>query len=200
MKKMAIMILVVICSVVIVASFFAPWARAKVAVTKVAAGMTTAASNELGNTPFAGKIINELNTATKAISSLGDIEIKTQVRGCDIPTLINKKSSRIALSLAQILFKDAKDLDKKSLLVYLLPIFAIVCIVLAVLGLKNKLFVVGMMIIGGVISIAGLYNLMTMNLTGLPVEITIMSGLWQTIYGNLLIFVLSIVWLVIDRK
>lgn len=200
MKKMVIAGLIVICAIVIVASFFAPWVRAKVSVTKVATGLVSSASSTLQNTPFAGKFINQLNMATNAVNDLGDVEVKTQVSGYDIPTLINKKSSKEAISLVQVFVKDTKDLDKKSMLVYLLPLFALLCIIFTVVGLKNKLAVIAMAVISGVISIAGLYNLFTANLAALPVQITIMNGLWQTMYGYLLICVLSIIWLVIDRK
>lgn len=195
MVKMILAGSVVVCSIVIVASFFQPWARAAVNVTKVATGLASSATGTLKNTPFAGKFIKGLDTATAVIGGLGDVEVKTQVSGYDIPTLINKKSSTIALSLAQIMFKDAEGLDKKSMLVYLLPLFALVCAGLAVLGLKNKLFIIGMGIMSGAISIGGLYNLLTINLKDLPIEVVIANGLWQTMYAYLLIFVLSVIWI-----
>ena len=200
MKKLIMAALVVICAVVIVASFFAPWVRANVNVTKVAKGLTSNASDKLQNSPFAGKFINQFNTATNAVGNLGDIEVKTQVSGYDIPTLINKKSSREAIAILQILAKDTKDLDRKSMLVYLLPLFAILCIILAVVGLKNIIPVIAMAVISGAIAIGGLYNLVTADLASLPVQVTIMNGLWQTMYGYLLICIISIAWLVIGRS
>ena len=192
--------LIIICAVTIIVSFFMPWAKASVSATKVAKSLTEAAAGPLSQSPFAGKFIKGLNKATNAIEGMGDIEVKAAVSGYDIPTMINKKSSRIAISLAQTLFKDAKDLDKKSLLVYLLPLFGIVCIGLALVGFKSKISVIAMAVISGAISIGGLYELMTVDLTSLPVRISIENGLWQTMYGYLLISVLSIVWLVVDRK
>ena len=199
MKKMIMAGLVLVCAVVIIASFFLPWVRAKVSVTKVATGLTSTAASKLQNSPFAGKFIKGFNAATNAVSNLGDIEVKTQVSGYDIPTLINKKTSREAISIVQILVKDAKDLDKKSMLVYLLPLFAIVCLILAIIGLKNKLALIVMAVISGAISIGGLYNLFTANLASLPVQVTIMNGLWQTMYGYLLICIISVIWLIIGK-
>ena len=86
------------------------------------------------------------------------------------------------------------------MLVYLIPLFAIVCVILAVIGLKYKLAVIAMAVIGGAISIGGLYNLFTANLAALPVQITIMNGLWQTMYGYLLICILSIIWLITVKR
>ena len=140
------------------------------------------------------------NKATNAIGNIGDLKVKTTVSGYDIPDMINKKSSHVAIQLAQLLFKDAKDLDKKSMLVYLLPLFAIACIILAIIGLRYKVSVVAVALIGGVIVIGGLYKLIATDLSNLPVQISIENGLWQTMYGYLLICILSVAWLVMNPK
>ncbi|MCX5678123.1 MAG: hypothetical protein NTY76_03335 [Candidatus Omnitrophica bacterium] len=200
MKKIVFAGSIVACAAIIIVSFFMPWARASVNATKVAKNLADSASGKLQNTSFAGKFVKEFDKATNAIGNLGDIEVKTTVSGYDIPTLINKKSSNIAIQLAQILFKDAKDLDKKSMLVYLLPLFAIVCIILAVIGFKYKVSAIATALIGGAIGIGGLYKLMSTDLSKLPVQIAIENGLWQTMYGYLLICILSIAWLIMKPK
>lgn len=200
MKKMMFAGAIIVCSILIIVSFFMPWAKATVSATKVAKGMTDSATGKLQNTPFGGKFVRGFDQATNAIGSLGDIEMKTTVSGYDIPTMINKKSSHVAIQLAQLLFKDAKDLDKKSMLVYLLPLFAIVCIALAVTGLKHKISVIVSAIIGGAIGVGGLYKLISTDLSKLPVQISIETGLWQTMYGYLLICILSIAWFVAGEK
>jgi len=198
MKKIIFAGSIIVCAIIIIASFFMPWARASVNATKVAKNLADSASGPLQNTPFAGKFLKGFDRATNAIGSLGDIEVKTTISGYDIPTMINKKSSHVAIQLAQILFKDAQDLDKKSMLVYILPLFAIVCIALAVIGIKYKASVIAAAVIGGAIGIGGLYKFMTTDLSNLPVQIVIENGLWQTMYGYLLICILSIAWLVIE--
>lgn len=201
MRKIVLLALVVICALAIVHAFFMPWAKASASATKVAKGLTkSATAGMLENTPFAGKFIRGLDKATDKISDLGDIQIKTAVSGYDIPTLVNKKTSQIAIAIASVMFKDAKDLDKKSLLVYLLPLLALVCIGLAIIGLKNKIAVMAMTILSGGISAGGLYNLMTVNLSGLPIQISIEQGLWQTMYAYLMIAVIGIVWIALDLK
>ena len=199
MRKIVLAALIVLCSLTVIHAFFLPWAKASASVTKVAKGLTeSATSGFLESTPFAGKFVRKLTSVTKKVSNLGDIEIKTMVSGYDIPTLINKKSSQIAISLGSAMFKDAKDLDKKSMLVYLLPLLALVCIGLAVLGLKNNIVVIIMAVISGAIAIGGLYNLMTVDLASLPVKISIEQGLWQTMYAYLLISVFSIIWIILN--
>jgi hypothetical protein len=200
MKKIIFAGLIVACALIIIISFFMPWAKATVSATKVAKNLThSAASGKLQGSPFAGKFIKGFDTATNAVGNLGDIEVKTTVSGYDIPTMINKKSSHVALQLVQVLFKNAKDMDKKSMLVYLLPLFAIVCIILAIIGLRYKISVIAAAIIGGAIGIGGLYGLISTDLSSLPVQISIENGLWQTMYGYLLICILSIAWFVMDN-
>ena len=201
MKKILLLALVIICALSVIYAFFLPWAKASTSATRVAKGLAGAATTGgLENTPFAGKFIRIFDKTTEKIANIGDVEIKTAVSGYDIPTLINKKTSKIAISLAQVLFKDAKDLAKKSILVYLLPILALVCIGLAVVGLKSKIALFVMVVLSGAIAIGGLYNLMTVNLSNLVVTISIEQGLWQTMYGYLLISILGITWIAIDAK
>jgi len=199
MRKIVLLALVVICALAIIHAFFLPWAKASASVTKVAKGLADSASGGiLENTPFAGKFIKAFDDATNKISELGDIEIKTAVSGYDIPTLVNNKRSQIAIAIASVVFKDAKDLDKKSMLVYLLPLLAFVCAGLAVIGLKNNIAIIVMVVLSGGIAMGGLYNLTTVNLSNLAVRISIEQGLWQTMYGYLLISVIGIVWIITD--
>jgi hypothetical protein len=201
MRKIALLALVVICALAVIHAFFMPWAKASASATQVAKGLAKSATGGiLENTPFAGKFIRELDKATNKISDIGDIQIKTAVSGYDIPTLINKKNSQIAVAIASVMFKDAKDLDKKSMLVYLLPLLALVCIGLAIAGLKNKIAVIVMAVLSGGIAAGGLYNMMTVDLSNLPIQISIEQGLWQTMYAYLIISVVGIVWIVLDLK
>jgi hypothetical protein len=196
MKKMIFAGSIIVCALVIIASFFMPWAKATVSATKVAKDLANSASGKLQNTSFGEKFIQEFNLATNALGDLGDIKMKTTVSGYDIPIMMNKKSSHVAIQLAQILFKDTKDINKKSMFVYLLPLFAIVCIALAMTGLKYKISVIAAAIIGGAIGIGGLYKLIATDISKLPVQITIENGLWLTMYGYLLICIFSVAWLV----
>ena len=200
MKKIVLVTLVVACALAIVHAFFLPWAKANTSATKVAKGLVNEASGKLDNSPFAGKFIKFFNQATDQVSNLGDIEVKTAVSGYDVPTLINKKSSQIAIAIVSVMFKDAKDLDKKSMLVYLVPLIALLCIGLAIIGLRTKIAIIIMAVISGAIAVVGLYNLMTANLSNAVVAISIERGLWQTMYSYLLISIIGIVWIVLDRK
>ena len=199
-KKMFFLSMVIAASIAIIFSFFMPWATIATSVTKVSKDLTQAAEGSLADTPFAGKFIKQLDKATSAIGQMGDIEIKSAVRGNQIPAMVNNKTSKVALALAQVFFKDAGGLDKKSYLVYLLPLLGIACAALAVLGLKNKLYVIVMAVLAGAISIGGLYTLLTMDISSTIVKISIAKGLWNTMYSFLFICLAGIAWLVLNKK
>ena len=132
------------------------------------------------------------------ITRLGANRIAIELPGMSDPDralALIKKAGRLEFKLVD---EDAKDLDKKSTLVYLLPLLALVYIGLAVMGLKSNIAVIVMAVSSGAIGIGGLYNLMTVDLSNLAVKISIEQGLWQTMYGYLLICVLSVIWVVLD--
>lgn len=199
MKKVILSGLIIACSAVVIVSFFMPWANASVSVTKAAKGLAAMVQKELGGTRYEEKVANFLQKTEKAMDTIGNVEVKTTVSGYDIPTLVQKKSSRSALSLTQMFFKGSDGLEKKVMLVYLLPLFGVVCIFLALLALTNKLYIIGPALIGGVIAAGGFYKLWTTNFSGEQYQIILLNGIWYTLYAYLLICILSIVWLVTER-
>ncbi|MBL7156983.1 MAG: hypothetical protein ISS92_02345 [Candidatus Omnitrophica bacterium] len=200
MKKTVFMGIVIVAALGIVAAFFMPWAEVATSVTGVSKELTGIAKDELEGTPIAGKVIGELKKVTDVIGDIGDIKLKTKVSGYNVPVLVNRRTSKIAISAAQIMFKSTEGLDWKSYLVYLLPILGITCALLAIAGSKQKIYIIVMLVIAGAVSIIGLYNLYTANLTSLIVKISIEKGLWYTMYAFLLIFIAGITWLILDKK
>jgi len=200
MKKNILCGLVIIAGAVIVVSFFLPWAKVTVSTMGVSKELTKDVETTLKDTPIAGKLVGKLTDITDAVSALGDIEVKTQVTGYNIPVLVNRKTSKVALSLMQIMFKSVENLDVKSYLVYLLPILGIFCAIASILGRKNRFYVMLMLVVAGAVSIIGLYNLHTTNMANIVVKVTIMDGLWYTMYGFLFIFVAGIAWLALGEK
>jgi len=196
MKKMIMASLVGICAVAIVISFFMPWAKASTSATRVAKGV----KQSMDGTSFGAKIGKYFDVATQAISGMGDINVNTIVSGYDMPAMVHKKSSHVAVALAMVYVKDASNLDTKVLLIYLVPLFALACIALALLGLKNILFVAIMGLVSGIISIVGFFKIATTDMSSMVVQISIEKGLWLTLWAYLVIFAISIVWVVIDRK
>jgi len=202
MKKLACLVVIFAASAVIVLSFFQPWAEINASVTGISKELTKSADTTLKDAPFAGRFIKRLDKITNSIGQIGDVELKSTVRGNNIPVLANNETSKVAMSVVQVLFKNnnAKNIGKKSYLVYLLPLCGILCAVLALLALKGRLFLIIMAIISGIISIGGLYNLYTMNFTNPIVKITIKNGLWNTMYAFAFILLVSVLWLASTEK
>ncbi|MBP7056420.1 MAG: hypothetical protein KBB52_06185 [Candidatus Omnitrophica bacterium] len=200
MWKTIMAALIIVCSVVIIGSFFMPWAKAVTTATKVAGGIERSLdAGPLGGSPFASKLIANIDKAKTALNVFGDVRFKTVVSGYEIPVMLNRQESKTALSLTQVFAPGAQNIGKKALLVYLLPLFALLCIALSLLAFKTDLFLLPVILISGLISTAGLYKVLTADITNNIVQITIERGLWQTLYGYLLIFIFSLLWFVLGR-
>jgi len=199
MKKEILAGLIIIASSVIVISFFLPWAKIDTSASEVSRGITGVAREGLGGESTVGKLIGKFEKEVDKVSAVADIRVKAAVSGYDIPVMVNNKTSKIAIAAAQIIFKSAKNLDMKSYLVYLLPLFGIFCGAAAILGLKNKLSIIVALIVSGIVSITGLYNLYTTDLSSLILNISIEKGLWCTMYAFLFIFFAGIAWLVSNK-
>lgn len=196
MKEKIFTALVCVASAAIIVGFIMPWATVATSATGVAKGLTGA----LKDTPYASKIVGEVQKATDAISDIGDITVKSTVRGYQIPIMVNDKTSKVAISLAQIFFPEAQDLDKKSYLVYLFPILGLVCAALAFLGRGNRLYIIIMIILAGAVSTVGLYKLYTTDVSNLMVKISIQDGLWYIMYSFLFIALVGIADFIAGKK
>lgn len=198
MKRTVLLVLVIVASVIIVRSFLLPWAEVSTSATKIASGLADQAGGSLKDSRVASKVIKKLQKITDSIGELGDIEVKSSISGYNIPIMVNNKTSKVALSVAALLFNSADGLDKKSYLVYLLPLLAIICSIFAVMGVKHRWPVIAMGLVSGFISVFGIYNLKTTALSKGFVDINIESGLWYTMYAYLGIFLISIIWILLD--
>lgn len=196
MRKIILALLIVICGIAIIASFFMPWARAVTTATKVATGIKEKVQGSFGETPLAGRLIANLDKATEALNEFGDVKFRTVVSGYELPVFANRQESKTALSLIQVFSPGAEGIGKKILLVYLMPLLALACAALAVLGLKNDVFIIIIALISGAIAVPGLHKILTADISNNIVQITIERGLWQTLYGYLIIFILSAIWII----
>lgn len=195
MKKI-LSLAVYILALITVIGFMLPWATVATSVM----GVSKEVTGSLADTPFAGKVMKEVNAVTDAVSNVGDIELKSIVRGYQIPMMVNDKSSKVALSVAEIFFPEAEGLDWKSYLVYLLPGLGILCGILAFFSTVNRICIFIMTAIGAVLGTIGLYKLYTTDVSSLAVKINIQNGLWYTMYSFLLIGIAGIVWLVLEKE
>lgn len=194
MKKLVPACAVIAASIVILISFFMPWAGVSTSAIRISKQMTSDTMDDLKDAPISSHLLTGFKEAANIIGGLGDVEMNMVVTGYDIPVEANKKLSKVAISLLQTLLRDARNLHKKSKLIYLMPVFAVGCIIFALVGTRYKAAIALMSILSGVLSMGGLYNLKTANLSSEVLEITIGRGLWMTLYAYLFIFIVSIVW------
>ena len=196
MKKTIFPALVICAALVVIAAFFMPWANVQTSVTGISKGVL----GEVKDIPLGDKISGGISKAASFIGAMGDVEIKTVVTGSNIPSLVNSDTSKVALSLTEMLFKSVEGLDWKSYLVYLIPLFAIICGGLAVLGMKKAIYIIPIIVIGAVIFYEGIYNIMTADLSSMVVKITIEKGMWLTLYAFLFMAITALAWLFVERK
>jgi hypothetical protein len=196
MKKLLFTFLVCIAAAVIIYAFFIPWATVATSVT----GITKEASGALSKTGFGSKLAGEINVATNFLNDMGGVSVENTVTGYQIPVLVNDNTSKVAISVAEMFFENTKDLDKKSYLVYLLPVLGLACVLLAFFSDINRLFLVLMVLISGAVSLGGLYKLYTFDVSSLVVHISIQKGLWYSMYAFLFIFVIGMFQLLFGKK
>ncbi|MFH1797933.1 MAG: hypothetical protein ABH844_01105 [Candidatus Omnitrophota bacterium] len=201
MSKISLLISVLIAVAIVVAAFFVPWVRIDTSLGRVSGGLVDSAGSVVEKIlPGSEKITGALGKLTDTVFGFTGMEFNLVVRGKDIPRMVNSKSSKVALAFTSILSKDTGSLNRKSCLVYLPMLLAIMCGLLAVLGVENKIYIIAMTIISGLISGAGLYRLNTIDFSNLVVNIEILCGVWLTLYSFLFISMVGLFWIFVYKE
>ena len=107
------------------------------------------------------------------------------ISGFNIPIMANSDDSRLIISIAKIFKPDIQDVDKKSILVVLIPILAVLILVVTSYFGKSRFFNLLIGIVGAVIFAAAMYKIKTTDLEKLILQIRIGSGMWITLYSYL---------------
>ncbi len=187
MSKILLLVLTLIACAVIITAFFMPWARVNVSLERI---LPTGG----------GEIVNTLEGFTENVGSFAGMEFDPVVRGKDIPMLVNNKSSKVAVTFISLLFKNAESLERKSYLVYMPVLLAVICALLAILGIENKTYILIMTILSGLLSGAGLYEFKTVNFSSLVTNVEIMYGIWVTLYAFFAIFIIGLFWFFVYKE
>ena len=176
--------LVAVCAVIVLAGFFQPWAEVSTSVGNVSGGLTGILKGTFGEVSLGSKVIGGIeNLGNEVNEVVGDVSVKKSVSGAEVPGLVNSKSSKMALAIAEIMFKSAEGLSWKSYAVYLIPGLAVLCVLLAGAGLRYPAAFAVMTVLSGAVSGAGLYNLYNADLSNTIVKISIGYGLWNSLYA-----------------
>ncbi|MFC1514796.1 hypothetical protein ACFL5X_02735 [Candidatus Omnitrophota bacterium] len=157
-------LLIVIFVAVIVIAFFLPW----ISVQSAAAGKVT----EM----LTGKRQDKID----AISAYS------------VPVMANSEESRLMISIIKIFRPDIKNADKKSYLIWSIPLLAILILIMNMVMGANKWLNLVIGIVGVIIFAFATYKIKTTDLDKLVLQIAMGPGLWLTLWSYLGIGVVSI--------
>lgn len=157
MRKVCSSVMAVLVFLIIVA-FFMPWVG-------------------IESTQAAGKLSEILTGEERRVSQT--------VSAYQVPRLANTKDTRLAISVIKIMNPGVKDADKKSFLVWVVPLLAVTILALSILFKNNKWLHLACALIGILIFSIGVYRIKSANLSQALLNIAIGPGLWLTLWAYL---------------
>ncbi|MBN2120299.1 MAG: hypothetical protein JW734_04525 [Candidatus Omnitrophica bacterium] len=110
-----------------------------------------------------------------------------------VPVMANSNESRLMISIIKIFNPKIENADKKSYLIWSIPLLAVVILILNLVLGKNRWLNLIVGILGIAIFAVAVYKIKTTDLDKLVLQITIGTGLWLTLWSYLGIGILSIV-------
>ena len=150
-------LIIAILAAVIFVSFFLPWVHVE--------------------SKMIGSMVKVL-TGTRQAEIIG-------VSGFAVPGLANGPDARMMVSIIKIFHPNITDADKKSWLIWGVPLLAIAIFLLSLVWLENKWFNLSLAAVGILIFLVGVYKINTTNLDKLVLNAKIGIGVWLTLYGYL---------------
>ena len=147
----------VILAFIVFISFFMPW--------------VTVGAHVIGG-------VSKLLTG-KAQASISDIS------GFSVPIMANGPDARFALAVIKIFNPSIKDANKKSWLIWGVPIFGVMLALLGIFLGKFKWLRIAIAVIGVAIFAVAVFKIKTTNLDKLVLNVKISYGLWLTLLGYL---------------
>ena len=150
-------LIIAVLAAVIFISFFLPWVHVE--------------------SQMIGSMVKVL-TGTRQAEIIG-------ISGFAVPALANGPDARLMISIIKIFNPNVTDADKKSWLIWGVPIFAIAIFLLSLLIGDNRWFNLAVAVIGILIFLAGVYKIKTTDLNKLVLNAKIGMGVWLTLCGYL---------------
>ena len=149
---------------IIVVSFFLPWVSVE---SEAVAGVT------------------------KLLTGKAQAKIDS-ISGFKVPILANSEESRFMISIIKIFQPDIKDADKKSFLIWSIPLLAIIMFGLTNALRNNKWVRLAIGVVGIAIFALATFKIVTTDLDKLILKINISHGLWLILVGYLGIGLLQV--------
>lgn len=150
-------IIIAALAAVVVLSFFLPW--------------VIASSSQVG---FVSKVLTGKEQSDVA-----------RISAFQVPVYANGEESRLMISIIKILKPQIENADKKSYLIWLIPILAVIIFLLIFFIGDNPWVNIAIGILGVLIFVVALYKIKTTDLDKMVLQIKIGIGLWLTLLGYL---------------
>lgn len=156
--------LMLILVIVIVVAFFLPWVSVESAAV--------------------GKVSKLLTGKTQA--TIGSVS------GFQMPILANSEESRLMITIIKIFQPDITNADKKSFLIWIVPLLAIIIFWVGNAPKTNQWIRLAFGVIGILIFVGATFKIITTDLDKMIIKVNIGYGLWLILFGYLGIGVLQI--------
>ncbi|MBU2540739.1 MAG: hypothetical protein KJ593_02455 [Candidatus Omnitrophica bacterium] len=130
---------------------------------------------------------------TKIIQGEGKQAQFMSISGFQVPVMANSKESKLMVTVIKIFQPGITNADKKSYLIWVVPLMAIIMSLAARFFKDNKWVHLAIAIIGVLIFVVAVFKIATTDLDKVVMKVNIESGLWLVFIGYLGIGVLSVV-------
>ena len=157
MQKITLLVIILL-AIVIFVSFFMPWVSLE------------------------SKVIMGVLTKTLMVERQAKL---MSISGYDVPVMANGEDAKLMISIIKLFNPNVTGADKKSYLIWGIPILALAIAVANLFLGKNKWFSLGVGIFGLAIFAVAVFKIKTTDLDKLVMSASIGSGLWITLWGYL---------------
>ena len=140
--------------------------------------------------PWVGASSKQAGIFTKALTGKRQEGI-ARISGIQIPIMANREEARLTATIAQVFSPGIENVDKKSFLVLLIPLLAVVFMILNIAYGKKRWTNILFCAIGITIFASALFKIITTDLDKIVLQIKIGIGMWLILYSYLAIGVIG---------
>lgn len=198
--KKILLILVIATSALIIRSFFLPWATVETSARNMAKAVRVTKKIQKEKVPLMRRAMRSARSLVSPATSIRGINIKRTVSGYEITRMLNKGELDIETTFMEALFRGVQNINKKSYILYIFPLSAMLCIPLSLLGLWFRSPIIMIFAASEALALLGIYNLkLAVTLTGPFGNLILQDGIWFTLYGFVALCAISVLWLIVHK-
>ena len=113
------------------------------------------------------------------------LPLMQRISGFQVPILANRQDSKLMITLIQLFNPGVQDADKKSYLIWGIPLLGLVIAIANYIWGRNKWFNLAIAVSGIMIFAIAVQKLITADLDKMVMNVNIAPGLWLTLFGYL---------------